>query len=32
MNLSNFDWKTYLAKIQRQSYLAIGGAIFVFFC
>ncbi|EIX4635190.1 pilus assembly protein [Escherichia coli] len=32
MNLSNFDWKTYLAKIQRQSYLAIGGVMFVLLC
>ncbi|EOU3971294.1 TPA: pilus assembly protein [Salmonella enterica] len=32
MNLSNIDWKTYLAKIQRQSYLTIGALIFIFFC
>ena len=32
MKLSNFDWKTYLAKIQRQSYFAIGALIFIFFC
>lgn len=24
MNIANFNWKSYLAKIQRQSYAVIG--------
>ncbi|ENC2565073.1 pilus assembly protein [Escherichia albertii] len=32
MNLSNFDWKTHLAKIQRQSYFAVGVLVFILFC